>query len=63
MNKVDFLKWVVFIMLLIGWAVMYAYKILPDGWAQFTLAVGAILYGLPPIVKAGRAVMGRISFK
>jgi len=63
MNINDILKWFFFGIFVIGWAVMFALGILPDGWAAFTLAVGGLLYGLPAAMKVGSKIASKISIK
>ena len=55
MNTVDILKWLGFFIMLIGWAVMYAAGVLPDLWAQATLAILGLLYGLPMAIAGVKA--------
>ena len=63
MNINDTLKWSFFGIFVVGWAVMFALNILPDGWAAFTLAIGALLYGLPAAMKVGSKISSKILIK
>ena len=63
MNTVDILKWVGFFALLIGWGIMFAMDTLPTGWDTATLSVLGLLYGLPAVMKVGKAVMNKVSIK
>lgn len=63
MTTLDILKWLVFIFMLIGWAVMYAMDTVPSGWDTATLAILGLLYGLPAAMKVGSKVASKISFK
>ena len=54
------LKWVGGFMLLIGWAVMYAAGVLPELWAELTIAVMTLLYGLGPLTRAGKSIRNQL---
>lgn len=60
MNTIDILKWVVFIFLLVGWAVMYSMDCLPAGWDAATLSVLGLLYGLPAAMRVGSKVVTQL---
>ena len=56
MSALEIIKWMVCILMLIGWACMNAANCLPDQWAWLTIAVVSILFGLSPIVSGVKAV-------
>ena len=56
MSALEIIKWMVCILMLIGWACMNAANCLPDQWAWLTIAVVSILFGLSPIVAGAKAV-------
>ena len=52
--------WAVFIFMLVAWAVLYAVDCLPPLWAEASLAVLAFMFGIPPIISAGKATAKRV---
>jgi hypothetical protein len=55
MSALDILKWIVGVLMLIGWATMYAAGCLPDNWEWLTIAIVSALFGLQPLVSGVKA--------
>jgi len=54
-------QWVALFLMLIGWAVMFAAGVLPDLWAAATLALIAMMFGLPPIVGGIKSTVKKLT--
>jgi hypothetical protein len=61
MTSENIVKWVVTILLLIGWAVMSAAGCLPDNWEWVTIAVITAMFGLPPVVGGIKSTVKKLT--